>query len=382
MKLIGRDLDLELAYSRLRKRPLASCIQGAQKLRQITGLDRRLARDGWSLCPLIVTYEVTHRCNLRCRTCWLWGPQGKCSQGYESGEITLAESLRFIDSISAFRPYLLLTGGEPLLHEKIADIVGHASSKGLFVGLITNGMLAECGRLEAVVRAGLDFLTVSIDSSDRDVHNLIRGNPRSYDNCVLTLELIKRLKRGRSPLVTINVTVSDYNYEDLAGMLAIAEDGGADVLQFQHQWFCDDAAAKAYGAWAVETLGMRSAHMEAFETNSTQRVDGSLVHRQLKQLKSDSRVQVRVVPDLAEEDTVTYYAGMSPVDGDRCTTPWCGAIVKPNGDVVPCIDYVVGNVTETPFRQIWNSERMRLFRKVVREQRYFPGCTRCCGFFG
>jgi len=43
---------------------------------------------------------------------------------------------------------------------------------------------------------------------------------------------------------------------------------------------------------------------------------------------------------------------------------------------------VVGNVTETPFRQIWNSERMRLFRKVVREQRYFPGCTRCCGFFG
>jgi MoaA/NifB/PqqE/SkfB family radical SAM enzyme len=122
--------------------------------------------------------------------------------------------------------------------------------------------------------------------------------------------------------------------------------------------------------------------MEAFETNSTQRVDGSLVHRQLKQLKSDSRVQVRVVPDLAEEDTVTYYAGMSPVDGDRCTTPWCGAIVKPNGDVVPCIDYVVGNVTETPFRQIWNSERMRLFRKVVREQRYFPGCTRCCGFFG
>lgn len=383
MRLIGRNLDSRLGYSMLRKRPYASCIQSIQRVRQATGLDYRIACGGKSLHPLIITYEVTHRCNLRCKTCWLWGTHGRYPGDEELNEMSLTEVTRFIDSIASFRPYLLLTGGEPLLYADIAEVVRHASARGLFVGLITNGMLAAAGKLEKAVRAGLDFATVSIDSPEREIHNLIRGNPASFDNCLRTLGVIRELRgRKRSPVLTINVTVSDYNHKNLLGMLALAEDAGADVLQFQHQWFSEHDTSVAYNRWAGQYLGLDSHHMETFETCSTLRVDGALVHEQLSEIKEKAGIQIRVVPDLSLGDTITYYRGMSPVGSNRCTTPWCGAIVKPDGDVVPCVDYVVGNVRETPFKQIWNSQRMRLFRTTVREQGYFPGCTRCCGFFG
>ncbi len=296
--------------------------------------------------------------------------------------MTLEEIKHFIDSVSWFRPYLLITGGEPLLYPGIEDVIGHASSSGLFVGLITNGMMAVEEKVEGLVKAGLNFINVSIDSPEKDTHNEIRNNAYSYDNCVKTLSNIKKVKAGALfPVVTVNLTVSKYNYDNLRNILELVESAGVRILQIQHQWFSDHTTSIAYAKWAKEHLGLESGHISTFETDAAHEVDGAVLFDQIKDIRDRAKVSVRVYPDLSREETISYYRGMDAVYNERCIQAWYGACIKPNGDVVPCIDYVIGNVTKTPFSQLWNSEKMRLFRREVREQGYFPGCTRCCGFF-
>ena len=384
MRFIGRDIDLGLVYPTLKAHPCASAVQAALKLRRATRLDQRIFSSGWSLPPSLVTLEITHRCNLRCATCWLWGPGGRyTSAGQDAvmSEMSVDEVKRLIDGITWFRPYFLLTGGEPLLYKGIEDVVGYAAGRGLIVGMITNGMLGA-ERLGPVIKSGLSFLTVSMDSADPQTHDTIRNREGSHANCLGALESVAACRAGgRRPVVTVNLTVSDYNYADVSGIADTALRAGADILQITHQWFSDAPTSEAYSAWASEHLGLRSNHIGTFDNETATSVDGAVLFDQIHATRSRARLPVRVVPDLSKQDTVTYYSGMAPVAGSRCVSPWYAVLVKPNGDVVPCIDYAVGNVKEAPFRHIWNSRKMKTFRRKLREQRYFPGCTRCCGFF-
>jgi MoaA/NifB/PqqE/SkfB family radical SAM enzyme len=383
MKFIGRDIEAGLIYAMLKEHPYSSLLQGLQKLRQIARIDYKLFKNGKSFYPTIIAFEITHRCNLRCKTCWFWGEHGKYSQGGNFEIMSLDEIKNFIDSIASFRPYFLLTGGEPFLYPNIEEVVRYASSRGLFVGLITNGMLGTEKNIKNVLDAGLNFITVSLDSPQKTVHNNIRGNKNSFDNAIKTLRTLKRLKGTRHfPITPINLTVSKFNYRQLNGILKIAQKAGINVLQFQHQWFSDFPTSITYTKWAKNNLGLKSDHIKTFETCAALETNGALLYKSLKSMRDNPRGNyIRVYPDLNEKETITYYQGMSPVFNERCINPWFGIIVKPNGDVVPCIDYIVGNVKKESFKEIWNSDKMKLFRRKVKEQGYFPGCTRCCGFF-
>jgi MoaA/NifB/PqqE/SkfB family radical SAM enzyme len=193
---------------------------------------------------------------------------------------------------------------------------------------------------------------------------------------------IKKVKGdGFFPVVTVNLTISKYNYDSLENIPELVENAGVKILQIQHQWFSDHETSIAYSKWAEERLSLKSEHIGTFETDAAYEVNGAVLFDQIRDIRERAKVEVRVYPDLSREDTISYYRGMDAVYNERCIQAWYGACVKPNGDVVPCIDYPIGNITKTPFRRLWNSEEMRLFRREVGEQGYFPGCTRCCGFF-
>lgn len=107
--------------------------------------------------------SVTDRCNLRCAYCL---PHG--SGGFERGE----ELLSFDDILCVARAAcrlgidrVRLTGGEPLVRPGIPELVGRLKRETNVseVALTTNGILLE-RHVEALARAGLDRLTVSVDS--------------------------------------------------------------------------------------------------------------------------------------------------------------------------------------------------------------------------
>ncbi|HUP42033.1 MAG TPA: GTP 3',8-cyclase MoaA [Thermoanaerobaculia bacterium] len=115
--------------------------------------------------------SVTDRCNFRCRYCM---PREAFGEGFEflpRGEILHFGEIRQLAGV--FRRLgvrkLRLTGGEPLLRRELPRLVGMlAEVEGVEIALTTNGsLLAEqAGELAA---AGLDRVTVSLDSLDPEV---------------------------------------------------------------------------------------------------------------------------------------------------------------------------------------------------------------------
>jgi MoaA/NifB/PqqE/SkfB family radical SAM enzyme len=60
------------------------------------------------------------------------------------------------------------SGGEPLLHPQLDDLIRRIRTRGMMAGLITNGFLLSKDRIEALNTAGLDYLQISIDNVTPD----------------------------------------------------------------------------------------------------------------------------------------------------------------------------------------------------------------------
>jgi MoaA/NifB/PqqE/SkfB family radical SAM enzyme len=97
------------------------------------------------------------RCNLAC---------GYCNEfDTFSKPVPTAEMLRRIDRLGELGVTVItISGGEPLLHPDLDEIVHHIRQVGAIAGLITNGYLLTVERIERLNRAGLDHMQISIDN--------------------------------------------------------------------------------------------------------------------------------------------------------------------------------------------------------------------------
>lgn len=107
--------------------------------------------------------EPTSMCNLSCRTCFRnnWFDE---EQGVMPDEV-LKEIYSFIKKSGNLESVMFAGMGEPLLHEKIVEIVKQISLLGKKVELLTNGTLLTKTMSEELVMAGLDALWVSCDEA-------------------------------------------------------------------------------------------------------------------------------------------------------------------------------------------------------------------------
>lgn len=73
--------------------------------------------------------------------------------------------------------YLVLSGGEPLLHPDLLAIIEHARLLAMNVMLVTNGGLLSEKRIKELAGASLSGLVISIDAADVAIHEDNRGLP-------------------------------------------------------------------------------------------------------------------------------------------------------------------------------------------------------------
>ncbi len=111
--------------------------------------------------PLVAHIIPIRRCNLSCVYCNEY-------DDYSKG-IPLETMKKRIDHlVSLGLSALVFSGGEPLLHPDLDEIIAHARHSGLLVGLITNGYLLNPERIKRLNNAGLDYMQISIDNIQPD----------------------------------------------------------------------------------------------------------------------------------------------------------------------------------------------------------------------
>lgn len=132
-----------------------------------------------------VVWDVTHRCNLRCRHCY--ASAGKALDD----ELTTEEALDLFDRLAKLGVAVIaFSGGEPLSRPDILQLISHARDQGIYVALATNGTLITPKRAEELRKAGAEYVQISIDGADAKTHDEFRGIPGAFDR---TIEGVKML---------------------------------------------------------------------------------------------------------------------------------------------------------------------------------------------
>ncbi|HEX4030347.1 MAG TPA: radical SAM protein [Terracidiphilus sp.] len=129
-----------------------------RKVREIALVGRALAFTGHPVMAQIIPMRF---CNLSCAYC---NEYDKVSE-----PVPLDEMYRRIDHLGRLGTSIItISGGEPLTHPQLDEVIARMRKTGAMAGMITNGYLLNQERIERLNRAGLDHMQISIDNLEPD----------------------------------------------------------------------------------------------------------------------------------------------------------------------------------------------------------------------
>ena len=309
-------------------------------LRQIT---RKAARDS---IPLHAMFELTSRCNLGCRHCYI-GPSGV------KNELSLEELGGIMEQLAdAGCLFLSFSGGEPLLRDDFLQIAGSARRLGFTFTLFTNGTLITPALADALAELCPQRVEISLLGGKPETHDALTAVPGSFRDTMRGARLL--LDRGVA--VQFKTTWMRTNIGEAPLIEALVREAGA---------------------------GFRAGH--------------TLLPSRDGNAPSD---ELAVSPEQMETH-VQKYAGTGPHaapaplsdEQQRSVVP-CGAghascLIDSRGQLLPCVAMrnPIGDLREEPFKTLWESAPELLRLRSVRLSdlpechacELFTRCNRCGG---
>lgn len=157
--------------------------------------------------PLSAMIEITERCNLNCRHCYIGLPAADA--GARRRELSAEQWYGILDQLAEEGTlWLRITGGEPLLRPDFRDIYTYAKSKGMLVTLFTNATLITPTLADFLYEWPPENVAVTLYGATEETYERVTGIPGSFARCMAGVELLHqrgvRLKL-RTVLMTLNV---------------------------------------------------------------------------------------------------------------------------------------------------------------------------------
>ena len=208
----------------------------------------RVLRDSYNRAIRDLRVSLTDRCNFRCFYCLPHGepPIAPKEQMLSYEEIEYVCGVFVELGIQKIR----LTGGEPMMRRDIEQIIfklAQLKDRGLEdLALTTNGYFLP-HRAESLKQAGLDRITISLDSLKPDVFKQMTG----VDVLDRVMEGIRAAKEaGLEPIKINAVIVRGHNEDEVADFAAFAREHDVKMrfiefmpLDSGHEWSREDVVS-------------------------------------------------------------------------------------------------------------------------------------------
>lgn len=173
----------------------------------------------------VVIWNLTRRCNLRCRHCYTVSANVDFP-----GELTHEQAMDTLDDLGHFDiPALILSGGEPLDRFDFFDIAKAARPKVRMLALSTNGTKIHGENADRVAEIGFDYVGISIDGIGK-TNDWFRGVDGAFDEALRGVRECK--KRGIK--VGLRFTLTRDNAGQLSDLLQLCDDEGVDKFYLSH----------------------------------------------------------------------------------------------------------------------------------------------------
>ncbi len=173
---------------------------------------------------------VTDRCNFRCRYCM--DPDIRFKRKVEL--LTDSEIIRLVRIASKMGVRRIrLTGGEPMVHPTLSALIRDLRKLDLEdIALTTNGSLSTKADLQELKDAGLDRITVSLDSVREDRFAHITRSSTTVARVLQTVQWAKEV--GLNPVKINAVVIRGFNEDELPELAVLARDMGVDVRLIEY----------------------------------------------------------------------------------------------------------------------------------------------------
>jgi radical SAM protein with 4Fe4S-binding SPASM domain len=289
---------------------------------------------------LIVAWETTSACNLKCSYC-----RARAKAEPDPEELSTKEALAFIDDVATLEPLLILSGGEPLLRPDIFLLSRHAVSRGLRVSLATNGTLLTPEIVDKIASSGVSRISISLDGATPEEHDAARGQ-----GCYL--QVMKGIENlcGKVDF-QINFTITKRNARCILPIFDLADSLEAKALHF---FFLVPTGRGKEG-----------------DLISPKMQEELLRLIDLERSRRTIEVQVTCAPQFAR----IARPGSNRRSGG-CLAGTSFAFISRRGEVYPCgyLPMLAGNVREQSFSEIWENS---IVFKALRERKLKGKCGEC-----
>jgi radical SAM protein with 4Fe4S-binding SPASM domain len=285
------------------------------------------AKAGSCGIPLSGTFELTARCNLDCRMCYIHRRENDAAA--RAGELTAAQWLALAeDCRDAGTLLLLLTGGEPFLRPDFREIYTGCRRMGMLVSINSNATLIDGGAVDFLTADPPARVNITLYGASPETYGALCGDPSAYDRAV---RAILALNAANIP-VKLNFSITPYNRQDAERVYAFAREHELPLQAASYMF--PPVRACEFGGCRAE----RSSPQEAAENQMVWdrfRFPPDELHRRWRDQLAGVRVED---PDRECQEL--------PTERIRCragsTTFWitwdgqmrpCGLMTEPNADV-------------------------------------------------
>lgn len=183
------------------------------------------ARRGSGLPKPVVIWNLTRRCNLKCRHCYTVSADVDFP-----GELTHDQAMATLEDLGRFKvPAIILSGGEPLDRFDVFDIAHRARELTRVLAFSTNGTKIYGETADKIAEVGFDYVGISIDGIGK-TNDWFRGVDGAFDAAVRGVRELK--KRGVK--VGLRFCLTEGTQHHLEDLLQLCDDEGVDKFYLSH----------------------------------------------------------------------------------------------------------------------------------------------------
>jgi MoaA/NifB/PqqE/SkfB family radical SAM enzyme len=310
----------------------------------------------------ILVLNVHSQCNCRCVMCDIWKRE-------TNTQIRAADLERHRSSLQNLGVrHVVLSGGEPLLHNDLAALCNFFREQAIRLTLLTTGLLLL--KRANDVAALFDDIIISIDGP-KEVHDSIRRVNGAFD---LIQKGVAALRQRRSSMpIASRCTVQKANHRHLRATVTAARMLDLDSVSF----LAADLTSVAFNrplVWPGERQSEIALNLE--EVIVLEDEVELLIASHSNEIKlryiAETPAKLRRIPRHFREH-LGHVSPKSPV----CNAPWVSAVVEVDGSVRPCFFHPpIGNLRTGTLEEVVNGEAAQLFRQSL-DIPTNPTCQRC-----
>lgn len=288
--------------------------------------------------PISISFEPTTACNLGCPEC----PSGLKQFTRPTGNLKTDFFRSAIDQLSDRLFYLTFYfQGEPFINPKFLEMVGYASTKGIYTATSTNAHFLDNENARKTVESGLDRLIISIDGTTQETYENYRINGSLEKVIEGTKNVLKWKKElgSSTPYVIFQFLVVKPNEHQIDEVKELGKKLGVDEVK------------------------LKTAQVYDYE-------DGNEL---IPSLDKYSRYQ---------KNPNGKYTIKNALE-NHCWKLWHSCVFTWDGLVVPCCfdkdaKHQLGDLKQSPFSEIWKGEKYDAFRSsLLRSRSEIDICKNC-----